>query len=810
MRVIGVIALIFIFSFSLAAQGVLKGKVSAIEGEPLSFANISIVLPDGKVLGTSTDLDGNYMMKLDPGNYSVKASYIGYTTKKIENVNVQEGEIVALYFELEEDTRVIACPVITYDRRPFTLQKIHQEEIEKQNLGQDVPFLLKMTPSAVVTSDAGGGVGYTAIRVRGSDQTNINVTVNGIPLNDSESHQVYWVDLPDIMASANSIEIERGVGASKNGAGAFGATINVDTKMASPKPSLILASTVGSFKTQKYSLEAGTGNLLDKKSEDELSFTGRVSRIKSAGYIDRAASSLNSYFLSANFSHNQSSLKLNMFSGHEITYQSWYGVPLNYVGIDSLRTYNEAGQERSDKPHPDQVDNYKQTHYQAIYANRIDDIKINAALHYTKGEGYYEQFKKGQNVFIYGSDSLFTGGVLVEESDLIRRKWLDNDFYGSVINITIPTWAKVDIGGGWNEYLGDHFGKVVWAQQSGIPQGHEYYRNKAKKNDFNIYAKAEKSFLNYYKAYIDLQYRKVKYAFVGIEDGGGILPSTVKHHFFNPKVGGSVLMGGKLFYASMAVGHREPNRNDYRSNPISRKPKAERLIDWELGMRKQHGQFRYAVNGFLMNYKNQLVLTGKLTEVGEYARVNVPKSYRLGVETNAAYQISNLIGLSGNLTLSKNKIKTFTEYIDNWDTWAQETVLHENTNLAFSPNITAALAFNFSLLDNKLNASLAGKYVGKQYLDNTSNDATSLKSYLYNDLQINYLLSKKKVEYLLNLKVLNLFNQKYSANGWAYRYRTANEYLGPYDQREGNGTYSQVGLYPQAGINFLLGLVVKI
>lgn len=807
MRIIGVVAFIVVFSVTLAAQGVLKGKISSKQEESLPFSNITITLSDGKVLGTSADVTGKYSLKLNPGIYTVKASYIGHI-HQTEKIEIKEGVVTALNFILVENVAIIGCPVV-YDTRPFTVQKIYEKDIEKQNLGQDVPFLLKMTPSAVVTSDAGAGIGYTAIRVRGSDQTNINVTVNGIPLNDSESHQVFWVDLPDIMASANNIEIERGVGTSKNGAGAFGATINVSTKMASPKPSLVLASTVGSFNTQKYSLEAGTGNLLDDEIEGtSLAFTGRVSRIKSAGYIDRSASSLSSYFLSANYLKNAASLKLNLFSGHEITYQSWYGVPLNYIEIDSLRTYNEAGQERTDKPHPDQVDNYKQTHYQAIYENRINNIKINAALHYTKGAGYYEQYKAGQNVFNYGSDSLIINGTLVEESDLIRRKWLDNDFYGGIFSLTIPVLDGITIGGGWNKYVGQHFGKVIWAQYAGIPQGKEYYRNEANKQDFNIYAKTEKKF-DHFNTYLDLQYRKVRYAFIGFDEEGETLPETVNHHFFNPKVGVSYNINGHLAYASMAVARREPNRSDYRSNPISRKPKAERLIDWEVGLRKQTSKLRYAVNAFFMRYKDQLVLTGKLTEVGEYARVNVPKSYRLGLETDAAYQVSDLFGVAGNVSISKNKITAFTEHIDNWDTWAQETIVHKNTNLAFSPNVTAALALNFSFLEKKLNASLANKYVGKQFLDNTSNDLTALDAYLYNDLQLNYLLAKNKIEYLLNLKINNLFNRKYSANGWAYRYRTDNEYLGPYDQREGNGTYSQVGFYPQAGINFLLGLVVK-
>ncbi len=799
-----------ILTSSSFAQAVLTGRVTdADTHEPLSFSNIFITMPDGKVLGTPADLDGKYSLKVPLGEYELVVTYLGYQTVK-EVIHIQENGVVVKDFALTPalEGMIISCPVV-YASRPFTVDRIFQKNIEKENLAQDVPYLLKMTPSAVVTSDAGAGVGYSGIRVRGADQTNINVTVNNIPLNDPESHQVYWVDLPDIMASANHIEIERGVGTSTNGAGAFGATINVATKQPSENPGMTLASTMGSFNTQKYSLEANTG-----KVKDDFSFQGRVTSISSDGYIDRASSDLVSYFLSGKYEKGNHIIQLNTFSGHEITYQAWNGVPITYINDPKLRSYNPAGANRPGSPYENQVDNYKQTHYQAIYSGVAPNSRLSydLALHYTKGSGYYEQYKDDQKIAKYNWQPLVLGDTTIEKTDLVRRKWLDNDFYGAVFNVNIPIKKdKINVGIAWNQYEGLHYGKVIWAALSDIPTGHEYYNNTALKTDFNIFAKANKSF-GQWATYYDLQFRKVDYQFEGADSDGRTLPATVHHHFWNPKVGVLYSLDAKWAnnaYLSFAVAHREPNRNDYRSNPVDKAPKSERLFDFEGGIRKNLGDFQYELNGYYMTYKDQLVLTGKLTEVGEYTRVNVPESYRMGVETKMAVRAAKWLTLSGNLTVSRNKIKAFTEYIDNWDTWTQETVVHENTDLAFSPTVVSAVAADFSFLKNKLDVTLSGKYVGKQYLDNTSNDHTSLPAYFYNDLQINYLLKKSKVEYLLNLKVNNLLNQKYSTNGWAYRYRTGTPYLGPYDQKEGGATYSQVGLYPQAGVNYLLGLVVK-
>ena len=792
---------------SAHAQGVIVGRVTdADTHEPLGFANITIKLQDGKTLGTSTDLDGKYTLKVEPGTYDLEASYVGFVADKL-TVDVGTDVVIA-DFGLSPSMNFIGCPIVL-DIRPYTVQKISEKDLEKENLGQDVPYLLKMTPSAVVTSDAGAGVGYSAIRVRGSDQTNINVTVNNIPLNDPESHQVYWVDLPDIMASASSLEIERGVGTSKNGAGAFGANINVSTKQPADKPGFSFASTVGSFNTLKGSLDVNTG-----KIKDRFSFNGRVSAIQSDGYVDRAASDLVSYFLAGNYSYGKHSVQLNTFSGHEITYQAWNGVPINYIKIDSLRTYNSAGTSKSGRPYAKEVDNYTQTHYQAIYGGRFGGVGVNAALHYTKGYGYYENYKseKGSKMFAYNIDGFNPADTVPNRINLIRRKWLDNDFYGAVLDVNIPLdKMRLKLGGGWNQYLGNHYGRIVWSDIIPVPYDYEYYQNDATKTDFNVFAKASKSY-NKINTFVDVQYRTVDYAFLGKDPDGNDLPAKVHHQFINPKAGASYRLNSGIVYATFATAHREPNRGDYKDSSPNSRPKAERLLNWELGLRKQKYGLRklnYELNAYFMQYKDQLVLTGQLNDVGEYVRTNVPKSYRLGLELMANYRTANHWGFAGNVTLSQNKIEEFTEYIDNWDTWAQEKIVHKNTDLAFSPALIGALTIEYSMLNDRLNTALSGKYVGKQYLDNTSNDKTSLPAYFYNDLKINYLLKASKVKYLLSLKVNNLFNQLYSTNGWAYRYRTDNPYIGPYDQSETGNTYSQVGLYPQAGVNYLLGLVIK-
>lgn len=799
------ISLLFFFTNAFA-QGELKGIVTdASTDDGLAFANISLLLPDGKLLGTSTDQSGHFSLTLDKGTYGIDISYLGYTTQRFEQIQINDHTTTFLNANLERSDLGTDCIVQVIANRPFAIQNIYKKELDKNNLGQDVPYVLKMTPSAVVTSDAGTGIGYSAIRVRGMDQTNINVTVNNIPLNDPESHQVYWVDLPDIMASANNLEIQRGVGSSTNGAGAFGATINVATELPNEGATATLASTIGSFNTQKYSLEASTGKL-----KSNLSFLGRVSTIQSDGYVDRASSDLVSYFLSGNYKKGKNQFQFNTFSGHEITYQAWYGIPKSYVDDPKLRTYNPAGLNRPDQPHPDQVDNYKQTHYQAIYTGRFDQVTLHAALHYTKGIGYYESYKDdvGKHLADYNLDQFWFYDSIPAGLDVIRRKWLDNDFYGTTLSLN-KRYSKLNLiaGGGWNQYLGAHYGTLPWVENLPAPKGLEFYRNNATKTDFNVFAKAIQSYNNW-RIFGDVQYRKVDYAFVGKNVDGEKLPATVHHNFFNPKFGVSYLLPKGKFFASFATAHREPNRADYKDSSPESRPKSEQLLDFEAGYTHHQDDLQFELNGYFMSYQDQLVSSGKLNDVGEYVRVNIPQSYRTGLEGQVIWPIKKQFQLSSSITVSQNKIKAFTEYIDNWDTWGQEAIEHQNTNLAFSPNVIGALSFDVFTRDKSLQLSFANKYVGKQYLDNTSNDFTSLPAYFYNDLQLSYFKRFKKIDYNFNLKVNNLFNQKYSTNGWAYRYQTDNPYMGPYDQQEAGNRYSQVGLYPQAGINYLLGVTM--
>ncbi|MBC8464057.1 MAG: TonB-dependent receptor plug domain-containing protein, partial [Bacteroidetes bacterium] len=484
------------------------------------------------------------------------------------------------------------------EKTPMTFTNLNKVEIEEQNLGQDLPYLLSTTPSVVTTSDAGAGVGYTGFRVRGSDATRINVTVNGIPLNDSESQGVWWVNMPDFSSSIDNIQIQRGVGSSTNGASAFGATINLKTDGLNSKAYAVTNNTVGSFNTRKNNIEFGTGLLNGKFTLD-----GRLSRISSDGYIDRSTSDLKSFYLSGGYYGTDEVLKAIVFSGKERTYQAWYGVPLSYLVDDSLRTFNPYTYEN-------EVDNYGQTHYQLHYSKQLDALSnYNVALHYTKGAGYYEQFKEGEAFASYGLDDVIVGNDTVTETDLIRRKWLDNDFYGTVFSY----YKSVDnlnmtFGGAWNTYTGRHYGEVRWAEfASNGELGHIYYDNNATKEDFNVYGKFQYQHDNKTSLYADIQKRMIDYTFVGLDETGIPTEQTVNYDFLNPKFGVNYqIADNKSAYASFAVANKEPNRNDFVESSPNSRPEHETLYDTEVGYKLVGDNFRLGVNAYHMVYENQL------------------------------------------------------------------------------------------------------------------------------------------------------------------------------------------------------------
>ncbi len=689
-------------------------------------------------------------------------------------------------------------------------------QIGKMYQAQDIPMLLSSVPSLVENSDAGAGVGYTGLRIRGSDPSRINVTINGVPFNDAESQGVFWVNLPDLAASASEIQVQRGVGVSSNGAGAFGATVNLDISRVAPEPFAVISNTFGSFGTRKHSAYLGTGLLNGK-----LAFTGRISTIQSDGYIDRASSDLQSFHLSGAYIGERQSLQAHILSGHERTYQAWYGVPAQY--IDTLRTYNPAGTEKPGDPYPDEVDDYTQRHFLLHYKyllNKTWSLQLNG--HYTRGFGFYEQYKAGESAADYGlSDWATPGSSSIEASDLVRRLWLDNYFYGGTFALQwIPQSARKQVyllGGAVSQYDGRHYGEVTWtANAPAVPKDFIYYDNDATKRDANVFLKWECRPLRKLSTFIDLQLRHVSYTFLGFSRDLENVTQQANLTFFNPKAGVTYSLSNTWTASGFAgIAQREPNRDDYTQSSPGSRPRAEKLLDLEANLRTSRRNWSASANVYFMGYEDQLVLDGRLNDVGGYIRTNVPKSYRSGLELEAALQLGSSVTLNGNATFSRNKVKRFTEYRDNWDTGAQEQIEYSDTDLAFSPGITSRLEAVYLLLHrNKqdVSISLSGKYVGKQFLDNTSNENTVLPGYFFSDVRLNYDWSNTRGQNLrLILSVNNLFNRKYSANGWTYRYRSEGydpRPDDPYTRSEGNGVYHQAGFFPQAGRYWMASVVL--
>ena len=672
---------------------------------------------------------------------------------------------------------------------PFAKTNFSKEAIAKVNLGQDLPFLVQNTPSVVVHSDAGTGVGYTGIRIRGTDGTRINVTLNGIPYNDAESSMTYFVDLPDFSSSVNSIQIQRGVGTSTNGAGAFGATMNLSTNSYNPFPYLSLNNSVGSFNSLKNNLVVGSGLL-----KNHFTVDGRLSRISSDGYMDRAKSNLNSFYVSAAYWGDNSSLRLNIFSGKEKTYQSWYGVPEELLTTN--RTYNPAGMEKLDAAYPDQTDNYTQTHYQLFYNNQISNyLKWSTALFLTKGNGYYEEYKAGVDIKEY---KLYTNPLYNSTNpDIIRRRWLGNNFYGQIVSLMYEKGNnELTIGGGWNQYEGEHYGILPYPNVIAIKSPIEYYRNNATKKDYTLYTKWQYKLTAQLRSFLDLQYRKVTHQMNGFDKTPNLI-SQGKFDFFNPKAGLNYTFNNTTYYTSIAVAHKEPNRDDYETGALQ-KPTKEILYDWETGIQQKKSNYSWGVNFYYMHYKDQLVLTGKINDVGAYTRINVPKSYRAGIELEGVWKINDQINTSGNITFSKNKINHFTEYFDNYDTYEQKAIEHHKTDIALSPTTTASHSINF-LPTNKWQFIFTSKYVSKQYLDNTQNENRILKPYLIHDLNLIWkFTSKKRWDANLQLYLINVFDNLYEPNGYTYSYTY------------GGVTTTSNNYYPMAGRNFWLSLKIDL
>lgn len=674
------------------------------------------------------------------------------------------------------------------EQAPFAKTNISKAQIALNNVGQDLPFLLENTPSVVVHADAGIGVGYTGIRIRGTDATRINFTLNGIPYNDAESMGTFFVNIPDFGSSVNSIQIQRGVGTSTNGAGAFGASVNLMTNEYNPTAYLSLQNTAGSFNSFKNNVVFGSGLINNKFTID-----GRVSSIRSDGFIDRASSDLKSFFLSGTYWGDNSSLRLNIFSGKERTYQAWYGVPQELLATN--RTFNPAGTEKADAPYENQTDNYTQTHYQLFYNKQVNsNWKWNTAFFLTTGKGYYEEYKAGVDFSDYNID---IQGKINVPADLVRRRWLDNNFYGQIAAVSyLDSLNDLTVGGGWSVYDGLHFGTLPYLSQTFAPANFRYYDNDALKKEMNSYVKWERKLTKQFKSFIDLQYRYVSHQMNGFTKNTD-LEIERTFNFFNPKMGLTYQTKNIFYYTSVAVANKEPNRDDFEAS-ATEQPRREQLIDWEAGFEFKKPKYAINANVYYMDYKDQLVLTGKINDVGAYTRVNVPKSYRTGLELQVKYAFNKYFNSSYNITFSQNKIEEFTEYIDDYDQYTQVAIPHKNTNIALSPSLTTNRTFNWKPND-KLSFFWTSKYTSRQFLDNTQNKDRILDAFFINDINAHWtILNKTKFTMLLQLYANNVLDVQYAPNGYTFSYI--------YDRT----LTTSNNFYPMAGRNYWISLKIDL
>ncbi|WP_127844541.1 TonB-dependent receptor [Psychroflexus aestuariivivens] len=766
-----------------------KGKVTDGE-EALPGVN---VYTKSTQSGTITNLDGNYQLSLPAGKYTLVFSYgnqkeidIDLTeniTLDVDMSDVQEslGEVFVRSVRVDADS-------------PITHSNFSKEDIEERNLGQDIPILLNVLPSVVSSSDAGNGVGYTSIRVRGSDASRVNVTLNGIPYNDQESQGSFWVNLPDFASSTENMQLQRGVGTSTNGSGAFGASLNILTQTKNETPSAEISNSFGSFNTRKHTVEFGTGLL-----EDKFTFSGRLSQIKSDGYIDRAFSDLKSYFLQGTFKDGGTFIKALTFGGNNITYQAWNGISLETLKED--RTFNPSGMYTDENGetqfYDNEVDNYKQDHYQLHWNQKLDNNwSTNLSLNYTYGRGYFEQYEENADLSFHEIGPVVVGDVTIEESDLIRRRWLDNDYY--VVNGTVNYKDNlVDFNAGlfYSYYTNDHFGEVIWSRFAGDSEIRDnYYFGVGTKKEFTSFAKATLRLSDEWSVFGDVQGRFLNYEMKGLTSDKVNLPVDQDYNFFNPKAGATFQLNSEnQFYASYGRAQREPRRTDFENGITD----PEVLDDFELGWRAESGQSTFSANLYYMYYKDQMVLTGALDDVGAPIRETSGQSYRLGLELDANVRISDQFTMQPNLTLSRNKNIDFVAELDG------ELQDLGNTNISFSPEIIAANQFIFHPIEN-FQMSLISKFVGEQYMGNIDSEASILDSFFVNDFNIVYEWRNAPLFETITFTGLvnNIFDVKYESNGYFFYY----------DQQNQNGeveTVEGAGYYPQAGTNFLVGVSLK-
>lgn len=675
---------------------------------------------------------------------------------------------------------IVLSAVRADEKTPIAYANLSKKDLSQRNLGQDIPTMMSYMTSVVTTTDAGNGIGYSSFRVRGSDASRVNVTLNGIPYNDGESQGSFWVNMPDFTSSVQNLQLQRGVGTSTNGSSAFGASLNLKTDDYAHEANGEVSNSFGSYNTRKSTVKFSTGLINDK-----FEIAGRLSDMKSDGYIDRASSNMKSYYLQGMYVGKTSLVKAVVFGGKQKTYQAWNGV--SQSDIDKYgRRYNPAGKYKDDQGntqfYDNETDNYIQTHYQLHWSEQWSSAwSSNVSLHYTKGDGYYENYKENQKFKSYGFKPIIVDGKEVNKTDLIRQKSLANHFYGMVFNTNYTAdKLNVIVGGGANKYEGDHFGNVLWTRQPvKFSPNYEYYRDDAVKTDLNFYAKATWQFADKWSLYGDMQYRRVTYEANGIETG----LVNDKFNFFNPKGGVTFQLDEEnQFYLSYAKGNREPNRKDYEGEG---RPKSESMDDYELGWRFRGDRTTINVNAYYMKYKDQLILTGEINDVGGMLRANSGDSYRAGIEIDANVRVLEKLYWSPSVTISANKNKNFMTTVDN-----KPTNLG-TTNIAFSPDFIASNAITYLPLKG-MSVSLLTKFVGEQYMANVDAKESKLDSYFINDLSASYEFPIKGWVRSVGVSVLanNIFNVKYISNGY-------------YDPEWGPA------YYPQAEFNILAGLTIK-
>ncbi|MEO2085084.1 MAG: TonB-dependent receptor [Marinoscillum sp.] len=787
------------------AQHNFKGRVLDKNGLKIQGANIKD--DDNNI--TYTDNNGDFYIFSKKNIINIEITHVGYL-KKFDTINISETKekifIIKDGILLKDQIKVLSTRA--KDDSPYAYENLTLYELNKNNTGKDIPYLLDFTPSVTITSDAGGGIGYTGIRIRGSDANRINVTINGIPYNDAESHGVFWVDLPDIASSTNTIQIQRGVGSSTNGGGAFGGTISIKTGTPSEKAYVDYGTSMGSFNTFKNTLNLNSGII-----KQHWNFALRLSKITSDGYVDRAFSNLGSYYASATYFTKKSSFQLINFSGKEKTYQSWWGTPESRVfndlnGMQKVIVNNDFDEEQKNNllssgrtynyyTYKNEIDDYKQDHYQFHFNHDISNSSnLHFALHYTYGRGFYEQFRKNEPLSNYFNDyeNVYT--------NLVRRRWLDNDFFGFTYSyFKRTTKTELTIGGAYNIYKGDHFGKIISTNIPNMVLKNPYYLSRSDKKDANIFIKYNWSINYKLKLFADMQIRNYSHNSDGSDNDRSIINFDSKNTFFNPKIGFNLKLNPKSnIYSSVSVANREPIRIDFLDS--YEKPKHETLYDFEFGYNINYNLGFFKTNLYWMEYKNQLITTGELNDIGGYIRTNAKKSRRVGVEISNRISIKKF-NISSSLTLSKNFVYNFNEILYDYGSAFDQYNIIKNTylksNIAFSPEIIGYNKIEYKTLKN-VTMSFKTKYVGKQYLDNTSNINRSINSYLINSFDVEARLNAKGFKKLfIKFSLNNMFNKMYSSNGYTFGYYAGTDY----EVRENY-------LYPQAGRNYIFSLNIKI